>query len=363
MQKVTTFYQKYVKKVLTNAYFHFVLVGVVILFLNLLKNNGVIKSSIIDEVANFLIFGIAALGFLILLGYGGLASLGTAVFIATGAFFTRWLMNMGIPPITTLLIVILLGVLIGIAIGFLSLRISGMYLAIITLVIGEILIELFKTVPLTPFTGGTGSARMPLHDLFFSIPLRTNVVIYIIAIIFVLILMFTYHFKKGPAGRAMLSMKNSESAAQTMGVNLLKYRILAFVISTAFAMISGYLYMLYNRMATINSFGLNKSLEILAAVVVGGTGSLWGLLIGVFLIFSTNGLILQNIDFFRLNPTFMLFINGILMIVVVLFYPGGMSQLIKKGQFKYALFKANLKEKRKIKVAKDSTIKEDSKHE
>lgn len=363
MQKVRIFYQKNLKKILSNAYLHFVLAGLFVLFLNLLKNEGMIKSSIIDEVANFLIFGIAALGFLILLGYGGLASLGTAVFIATGAFFTRFFMNLGIPPITTFLLIIVIGVLFGIAIGFLSLRISGMYLAIITLVIAEIFIELFKTVPLTPYTGGTGSARMPLHDLFFSIPLRTNVVIYIITIVFVLILIFTYHFKKGPAGRAMLSMKNSESAAQTMGVNLLRYRILAFVISTTFAMISGYLYMLYNRMATINSFGLNKSLEILAAVVVGGTGSLWGLLIGVFLIFSTNGLILQNIDFFRLNPTFMLFINGILMIVVVLFYPGGMSQLIRQGQFKYALFKANRKKKKEAKALKNSTLKEESNNE
>ena len=344
--KITDFYNKHLKRVSKNAYFHFVLFGLFMVIINIFKVNGLIKSSIMDEMANFMIIGIAALGFMILLGYGGLASLGTAVFIATGAFFTRFFIQAGIPPITTLLFVIVIGIILGVAIGFLSLRVSGMYLGIITLVVAEILIEAYKTVGLTPFSGGTGSARLGLTDLFFFIPMKNTVVIYMIIILFVLLLMVTHNIKKGPAGRALLSMKNSESAAQTMGVNLLKYRILAFVISTVFAMIGGYLYMLYNRSATIDSFGLNKSLEILAAVVVGGTASIWGLLIGVFVIFSTNGLILQNITLFQQNPTLMLLFNGILMILVVLFYPGGASQLIRQIQFKIAQLKAKRQSKK-----------------
>lgn len=346
---MTNFYQKYLKPLFKNAYFHFVVLGLFMVVLNLLKNGGVVTNSVMDEMANFMILGIAALGFMILLGYGGLASLGTAVFIATGAFFTRAFIQAGIPPITTLLIVIAIGAILGIAVGFLSLRISGMYLAIITLVIAEVLIEAYKTVALTPFSGGTGSARLPLTNLFFFLPMRTNVVIYMIIIIFVIILAITHNIKKGPAGRALLSMKNSESAAQTMGVDLLKYRILAFVISTVFAMISGYLYMLYNRTATINSFGLNKSLDILAAVVVGGTGSIWGLLVGGLLIFSTNGLFLQNITLFQENPTLMLLFNGILMIIVVLFYPGGVSQLIRQAKFKLELLRAKRRSKKEEK--------------
>jgi branched-chain amino acid transport system permease protein len=93
-------------------------------------------------------------------------------------------------------------------------------------------------------------------------------------------------------------------------------------------MIAGFLYMYYYAYSNPVSWNLNLSLNVLAAVVIGGTSSIWGILLGTFIVFSLNDIVLSNITFFQQNPNIIIFINGLLMILVVMFYPGGISQLL-----------------------------------
>lgn len=333
LTKTSTFLKK-------NAILHFGLLVVFFLLINLLRLNGYIPVYIADAAATFLIFAVATLGFYILLGFGGLASLGTAAFIGLGSFFLRFFMvEWKLDFIIALALIVLIATVLGLVIGFISLRIEGMYLAIITLVIAEIMLLLFQTSALKGFTGGVNFVNIPRVDFLFGlIPGRTFYdykAFILIGIVFFIIIILVHNISKSPAGRAMLAMKNSESAAQTMGVNLLKYRLFAFIVATILSMVAGALYMVYMRNSTYSTWNLSLSLNLLAAVVVGGTGSIWGILAGAFVIFGFKGMILDQIPFFTQNPTFNLVISGVLIILVVLFYPGGISQLFKQSKYLY----------------------------
>ena len=150
-------------------------------------------------------------------------------------------------------------------------------------------------------------------------------------------LVLTKNLMDSPTGRAMLAMKNSTSAAQAFGISLLKYRLLAFVLSTIYAAIGGFLYMLFIRNASNSSdtlFALSTSLNILGAVIIGGTKSIWGTIGGTFIIYGIDKMFLQDIEFFRANPTLITLFCGILVIVVVQFFPGGLVQLLLEIKLK-----------------------------
>ena len=148
----------------------------------------------------------------------------------------------------------------------------------------------------------------------------------------------------------MLAMKNSTSAAQAMGISLLKYRLLAFVICTAYASLSGVMLMITVRSATA-SFGtgfyaLITSLNILAAVIIGGYKSIWGAIFGTFIMYGLQTTLLNNVEFLSENPVIITFISGVLVILVVMFYPGGLAQLF--GELKAKIKKQAAKRKEAI---------------
>ncbi len=323
-------------------YIFFVILGLVFISFQLMSNAGstVFGVSLMRGVGTFMIASIVALGLYVLLGFGGLASLGTAGFVGLGAYITGYLIDeTEIPFFTVLLICIAVAIVVGLIVGFISLRVSGMYLAIITLGLSEILVQLFKN--LTQFTdfpdGGIRLSKYP--SLLFGLiemdrtTYRSTILI-VIAIVFTLLLTLAYNISRSPIGRSMLAMKNSESAAQSNGVNLLTYRLLAFVISTIFAMVGGFLYMNFWRFTGPGEWTIMYSLQILAIVIIGGTKSIWGFLTGAFLIFGLNEIVFAKIPFFIQNATVVPLLNGLIMILVVLFYPGGVSQLYLEIYYK-----------------------------
>ncbi|MDY0214451.1 MAG: branched-chain amino acid ABC transporter permease [Bacilli bacterium] len=350
----TNFLHRFGAFVKKNAYAHFIAFGLLLVIVNLLRGI-VFNNFFVNTIGLFLIFSIAVLGFYVLLGYGGLASLGTSSFIGLGAFLARYFVHIwNLPFIIALVLVVIIGIILGVAVGFISLRIEGMYLAIITLVIGELLVAAFRLSALFPLTGNFEGVSIPRKSILFgAIPLTTENMFLVVVVFFVAIMALVYNLTKSPVGRAMLSMKNSESAAQTMGVNLLKYRILAFVVASILAMVAGFLYMFNQRFAILSEWNLNMSLNVLAAVVIGGTASIWGIVGGGFLIFGINAF-LKNIELFVKYPSLTLIFNGLLMILVVLFYPGGLSQLYFKTKYRVTVFL-------KARKAKKNEVKEEAK--
>jgi branched-chain amino acid transport system permease protein len=309
----------------TNKYLPFFLTGIVLVLIYILYKAGVMPVTIYGALLKTTYYFIAGLGFALLLGYGGLASLGTGGFVGIGAFaihfFTRYAQ---LPLLLGIVGVFIVVILAGIMFGFVSLRISGMYLAIITMGLSQIVMEIIKNIPqyATTTTAPFGSAGIKLIG---SIKIPADATMIFAAIFVVLCMIATYNLINSTTGRALLSIKNSETAAQTMGISMLKFRLLAFVISGIFASIAGVLGIMYSRTASTSQFSLSLALNILAAVVVGGTKSIWGILIGTFVIFGLDLAVFQNLSF--LPDGFSMIINGVLIIIVVMFYPGGLIQI------------------------------------
>ena len=167
-----------------------------------------------------------------------------------------------------------------------------------------------------------------------------------VAILFVLIVL-TQNLMNSPTGRAMLAMKNSTSAAQAFGISLLKYRLLSFIISIIYAVIAGVMFMLSERYVSHTSgteMTISTSLNVLGIVIIGGTKSIWGAIFATFLIYGIKPMFLMNIPFFQENSDFIGLLSGLLVILVVMFYPGGLSQLMLEIKLKVAKLRIKIRE-------------------
>ena len=308
-----------------------ILFVIILAVIQLLSMAGIVSNSLVFAIGNTLIYAIIAIGFCLLLGYSGLASLGTAGFIGLGAYSAFYVVQeMGMPYIAALVVTLAVSIGIGVVVGFISLRIERIYLAILTLGLAEIIRNLLMALKST--------IQIEIENVrLFGLLMDTRGGYFLILLTFAVLFWLTANLINSPAGRAMLAMKNSTSAAQAMGISLMKYRLLAFVISTVFAAIGGLLYMMYVRTmttATSTLLTLTTSLNILGAVIIGGAKSLWGTTFGVFIIYGIQSMFLSRIPFFIENPAFMTMVTGVLIILVVMFFPGGFAQIaMQAGQW------------------------------
>lgn len=301
-----------------------ILFAIIMVVLQLLSMAGKIPASFMYALGNTMIYAIAAIGFCLLLGYSGLASLGTAGFIGIGSYAAFYVMQQfGLPYIVALIVTLIVSIVIGVVVGFISLRIEGIYLAILTLGLSEIIRNLLMAIKPT--------IKIDLENAkLFGLQLGDRGGYFLILAVFVVLMWLTANLINSPTGRAMLAMKNSTSAAQAMGISLMKFRLLAFVIATVFAAVAGLMYMIFVRTmttATSTLLTLTTSLNILGAVIIGGAKSLWGTSFGVLIIYGIQSMFLSKIDFFQKNPAFITMLTGVLIILVVMFFPGGFAQI------------------------------------
>ncbi len=348
IDKLSSLRKSKLQNIIRHPYFGFMVFALLMLGIQLLRLLGVeIPITILRAFGRTMIYIIVALGFSILLGYAGLASLGTAGFVGVGAYAVGYFTNNFGTSIFLIIVITLLGaILIGTIVGFISLRIEGMYLAIITLGLSEILNQVFKIA--VNITGGTNGINLD-GIVFFKnlIQVNHNTIFIVLAIMMFLVMVITFNIQKSPTGRAMLAMRNSTSAAQALGISIFKYRLLAFIISTVYALIGGVFYMTYITFSIDSTWSLAFSLNILAAVIVGGSQSIYGIILGVFMIFGLNLAVLQQFQFFVDNPAISVIFNGLLIIVVIMFYPGGLIKLVTTIYYKAKLNIAKFKKRRR----------------
>lgn len=316
--------------IITNPIGHFVLFGLLMSLIGYLSANKLLDEllpySVQSSLASTFAYAIAAVGFCLLMGYSGLASLGMGGFIGIGCYSIHFIMvEADMSFWLAFAAAMAVGIVIGVIVGFISLRIEGIYLCILTLGLSEILRNLFVAIEDT--------VRVGNWELF-GITIRRADSIYVVTAFLVLVMIITHNLINSPTGRAMLAMKNSTAASQAMGISLLKYRLLAFVICTVYAVLSGMMLMLTVRSAIASNsagfYGLITSLNILAAVIIGGYRSIWGAVFGTFVMYGMQTTLLNRIEFLQENPEVITFISGILVIIVVMFYPGGLAQLLQE---------------------------------
>lgn len=320
---------KTIKNVLKSQHFHIVIFGIILLFIPALASVGLIKSSTITIIGGTFIYAIAALGFNILLGYSGLISLGTAGFMGLAAYISAYVtMDLKLPFEVALILAVAIPTVIGILVGLVSLKIEGIYLAIATLCVSEILRKTFEE--LETITGGFSGKKAGYPTLFGVFELNRTTTYYFIVVVLIIVMLLTYNMMNGQLGRALNAMRGSEAASQAMGVNLFKYKLVAFALATAFASLAGVLYVHFIRYTYPSTWTLKLSLDFMAMVVIGGLRSIYGTVLGAFVVFAVPDIFLKEIPYFN-QMTYVF--TGVLIILVVMFYPNGfiyIGQDIKK---------------------------------
>lgn len=351
-----------IKKILSKSYVQFILLGLVLLTLPSLAEAGMIRNGTVMVLGITSIYTIAALGLNVLLGFSGLISLGTAGFMGLAAYISAYLVEtMELPFEVAVLGAVLIPTILGLIVGVLSLRFEGIYLGIATLVVAEILREIFINV--TEFSGGASGSIARYPELLGNFQLDRSQTYYLIIVVMIVVFILIHNLTKGHLGRALNAMRGSEAAAQAMGVNIFKYRLIAFGIATALASISGVLYVHYVGLSYPTTWNLMLSLDFLAIIVIGGFRSIFGTFIGAFIVFGMSELFLKPVPALaNIAPL----VQGILIIIFILYIPNGIASFkdrihnwFKRRQGKKDVFGQTKESKRPIKrveVRENDTI-------
>ena len=277
------------RKIKWNHYINYVIIGIftaVLAVMTFAGNN--FDASLLYLLEKIAISVILAVSLSLVVGFLGELSLGHAGFMCVGAYLGGKVAallepTLGKDSILAVLVALLVGgavaALCGIVIGIPALRLRGDYLAIVTLAFGEIVKSIFQNTSDDSFGGAIG----------LSTPRFDKKYLFIIAFVLVLItLAVVQNFIRSKHGRAVTSIRDNEIAAKATGINVTKYKLLAFTMSATFAGIAGVLYSYSNYTVQSAKFGYNYSIEILVMVVLGGMGSINGSIIAAALITFLN---------------------------------------------------------------------------
>jgi branched-chain amino acid transport system permease protein len=217
-----------------------------------------------------------------------------------------------------LVVAILLSALTGVLLGLPILRLRGDYLAIVTLGFGEIIRILLRSDLLTPFTAGPKGVRDIGGPTLLGRPFTSDVdFMYLIIIAMLVIIFFTNRLQNSRTGRAWVAIREDEVAARASGINTFQSKLLALAIGAAFAGLGGVLFASRNQFTGPEDHVLMVSINVLALVIVGGMGSIPGIILGAF---ALKGLpeILRELDVYRLM------VFGGLLVVMMILRPEGL---------------------------------------
>ncbi|MBV8737829.1 MAG: branched-chain amino acid ABC transporter permease [Alphaproteobacteria bacterium] len=285
-----------------------------------------------------LIAVVGALGLDILVGYTGLISIGEGGFMSVGAYTAANLVvRMGLPFWVAIPAGGLMAALIGIIVGIPSLRIKGLYLAIATLASQFIIEWLINHV--TWISGGIeASIQVPPPEVFGHKLVMPQQLYFFLLFFAVLAIVATLNLKRSRIGRAFIAIRDQDIAAEIIGINIFRYKLYAFAISSFYAGIAGVLYTYYLGIANYEQFGIDVSIDYLVMIIIGGLGSVLGAVFGAAFItllpeatrlFLTNfgGEFLSQDTIRRLVPNSTLILFGTLIIFFLIVEPEGLNRL------------------------------------
>jgi branched-chain amino acid transport system permease protein len=234
------------------------------------------------ETAWVFIYGICGVSLMVLVGYTGLVSLGHAAFLGIGAYAHAFFLEHGAPWLVAVVLAVAVTTACGLIVGLPALRMTGIYLAIATLAFSIILQEVF-----TRWEAVThGFAGMPVTPpQLFGVSFAGERAFYYLCLFFlVLALWLTRNLLRSPTGRAWIAIRDSEIAAQSMGVNLAIYKSMAFAYSAGLMGLGGALFAHKIGYLAPDIFTILLSIQLLLLVIIGGLGSLHGAVFGAIFV-------------------------------------------------------------------------------
>jgi branched-chain amino acid transport system permease protein len=273
-----------------------------------------------------LIYVVLGLGLNITVGLAGLLDLGYVAFYAVGAYCYALLnhhFHLGFW--TVLPLAAILGAFFGILLGFPVLRLRGDYLAIVTLGFGQIVklvLENWSSFSFGP-SGISNVARPGLFGYSYSVQQATTYMYYIMLGLVLLAIFVTGRLKDSRIGRSWLALREDEIACQAMGIDNTRAKLLAFALGATLAAVMGAVFAAKTTFVNPSSFTFMESAMILAIVVLGGMGSVLGVILGAFL------LILLP-EYMRAFSEYRMLLFGATMIVVMVFRPQGLIKAKRK---------------------------------
>lgn len=276
--------------------------------------------------SEILIYSLGAVSFNILLGYTGLLSFGQAAFFGSGAYLTGlFLIHLGWHPALILILSGVIGAIFAAVIGFLSIQQVGIYFVMLTLAFNQLAFFLayqWKTV-----TGGDdGLMNVPRPDFSlwpgFKISLQSNLEFFLFVwVIFIGSFILIRRIIYSPFGRILLAIRDNPNRARAVGYNITLYKLVAFTISGFFTGLAGGLFALFMKMVPLTAIDLQTSTDFIIMTLLGGTGSLYGPVIGA-LVTKVASEILSELW------ARWLFILGVIFVGFVLFMRGGIWGLL-----------------------------------
>src|SRR6202035_2707477 len=285
-----------------------------------------------------LIAVVGALGLNILVGYTGQISIGHGAFMSVGAYTAANLVvRLDAPFWVTIPAGGLVAALIGAVVGIPSLRIKGIYLAIATLAAQLIIEWTINHVP--AISGGVQASIQVPRPSLFGVQLRTQTQLYLFLMGFVVLAVVgTANIIRSRIGRAFIAIRDQDIAAEIIGINIFRYKLYAFAISSFFAGVTGALESYYLGIANYEQFQIDVSIDYLAMVIIGGLGSVLGSVLGAIFVTllpiatrwfleASGGLFFAQADMLNVIPNLRLVIFGGLIIFFLVDEPEGLNRL------------------------------------
>ncbi len=269
-----------------------------------------------------LCFAMFACAFNLLLGYTGLLSFGHAAFLGLAAYVTGWLVrDAGWSPELGLLAGIATGAALGLVIGLIAIRRQGIYFAMITLAMAQMV---YFVCLQAPFTGGEdGMQGVPRGKLLGLLPLQNDLAMYFFVLaVFAAVFLGIVRIVHSPYGQVLKAIRENEPRAVSLGYDVDRYKLLAFVLSTAIAGLAGSLKTLSLGFATLSDVHWSLSGEVVLMTLLGGLGTFAGPVIGAFTIIG-----LQNFLADRVGSWVTVIIGAIFVFCVIAFRRGIVGEL------------------------------------
>jgi len=289
----------------------------------------------IGVLTRCMILAIVAVGLNILIGQAGLVSLGQAALYGLGAYVAAWLaLRTGMAFLPAVACGIVASGMMGAALAYPSVRVRGVYLAVITIAFGLIFQNIL--IEWVPVTGGTlGLTGIPRGEAF-GVRLTRQIYFWVVAGSLALAFIIQYTLVYSRYGRAMRATAQSENAASALGINVANTRMFAFVVSAALAGLGGGLYTFLNLFVNYETFTFFQSISFLLMVIFGGVGTLAGPLVGA-------GILTYIPEFFQNFKEWQVFAYGVMLAAVMFLMPAGIVGTIA-GLWTYATTRSRARE-------------------
>lgn len=274
-------------------------------------------------------FAIAALGLNLLTGFNGQISVGHGAFFGIGAYTSVILVvDHDWPHFATIAAAAALTFLVGLLVGLPALRIQGLYLALVTLALATLFPQLINRF--SDLTGGSQGKTVPIRQRFKApewTDLKDDQWKYYVFLAFAVVaFVLVRNLVHSRAGRAIISIRDNETAAATLGVNTAAYKVVVFGVSAMLAGIAGALFSFETSFVSSEQFNINLSITLLVAVVVGGAATIMGPAIGAYLV--------EFIPFWLTdagaNPQLSPVLFGGSLILLMIVAPGGILGLARR---------------------------------